>query len=851
MKLLKLVCSTIVSLVAGTLLLAAQSMVEPAPGRYFLSPTGNDQWTGKLVGPNPTRTDGPFATIGRALEEMRKQPLKCTTYVRGGIYPLAQPVEIKPEDSGHTLTAYPGEKPVLSGAMQIRGWSKSPTNDVWMVRIPEVQTKRLFFGQFWLDTELQIRARYPNFVPADPYTGGWNYTASEGPGAGAFGSFISRINNAGDWVEWSVDVPVAGTYRVALLYAAQNAQTGFNSMAGRCSIQAGSEQPAMLQNLPDTQGAYRWTIVANLNLAQGPQVIRWHNLQGGFINLDAIALSDDPAWNAALSATGSALARPAAGRQLLVIQAESLIGANAKDMVRPTLTVTGARGRFQFKAGDLKLYPKSPEAEIHMFPGAGQASAIMQVRGIDPEKRIVALQPNSNSAMEIMPGNRYFIANAWEELDSPGEWFLDRLTGTLSFWPPRAGFQDQTAFVPVLDHLLEFKGDPARNKWVDGFTIKGFEFRHTTYSRLVQVTAPNDAAVWLAGARNCVLESNRFVNLGGYAVRLENKSTGNEIVGNEMTNLGQGGVLFHGAAATQSTSNLVAGNWIHHVGEVYKYVAGVSVASGSGNRIAHNLFEHLPRTAVSVLSSDAANYSHNNVVEYNDIQFTNLETVDSSAIETTGRHRKDTGNVIQYNRIRDTGGLGTDTEGKFRTPYRTWGIQLDEYTSGTVVKGNVVLRSVLGGVGVMGGKNNLIENNVFVDGTEHQVFYQAVDTSSVSNRFNRNIVAFKEGPATLFQHAGNWANSMLSQSDRNLFWHAQGANYFTGNRITPRGALKLWQASGFDKNSMLADPMFTNPAQDIYQPANASPARQLGFESLPFEKIGLQGIERSWKKKSP
>ncbi len=272
----------------------------------------------------------------------------------------------------------------------------------------------------------------------------------------------------------------------------------------------------------------------------------------------------------------------------------------------------------------------------------------------------------------------------------------------------------------MLDRLIEFKGSPAQNKWVEEFTIKGFEFRHTTYSRTVQPSAANDAAVWLIGARKCVLEGNRFVNLGGHAIKLENKSAGNEIVGNELTGLGEGGIIFTGSAATQATGNLIAGNWIHHIGDVYKHVAGVMVNTGGGNRIANNLFEHLPRMAVSLKSMDAGNYSHTNVVELNDIQFVNLETGDSGAIESQGRHRKDTGNVIQYNRIRDTGGLTADTEGKLRGPYATWGIRLDDYTSGTLVKGNIVIRSVRGGVGVIGGRNNLIENNIFIDGAEYR-----------------------------------------------------------------------------------------------------------------------------------
>jgi hypothetical protein len=848
MNVLKLAMVLIAGLVT-TAHLSAQTVLEPASGRYFISLAGNDQWSGKLVGPNSTRTDGPFATVGKALEEMRKQPLKCTTYIRGGVYHLAQPLEIKPEDSGHKLEAYPGEKPVISGGLPVRGWTQVPNNNnLWVAKVPEVPAKRLFAGQFWLDTELQTRARYPNFDPANPHTAGWNFVVSEGPGVGAFGAVISRIHNAGDWVEWTVNAPAEGAYKVAFYYSAQNSQAGFNNMGGRTSVQVGSQQPVSVQNLPEIAGglnAYQWRVVATVQLAQGQQTLRWTNLQGGFMNLDAIALSDDPAWNP----VGSLLNRPVPGKQLVVIQAESFSATNAKDMVKPGLGVASSKGRFQYRVGDLKDYPKSPEAEIHIFPGPGWLNTIMQVRSIDQEKRIVTLQPTVSAAFDILPGNRYFVANVFEELDSPGEWYLDRASGNLYFWPPKPGFQEKGAYLPVLDHLIEFKGDPLRNKWVEEFTIKGMEFRHTTYSRTVQPAAANDAAIWLNGTRKCVLEGNRFVNLGGHAVRIENKSIGNEIVGNELGGLGEGGVIFTGSNATQGTGNVIAGNWIHHIGEVYKHVAGVTVNTGGGNRIANNLFEYLPRAAVSLKAPDANNYSNTNLIELNEVQFVNLETTESGAIETQGRHRKDTGNVIQYNRIRDTGGLTADTEGKLRAPYGTWGIRLDDYSSGTVVKGNVVVHSARGSIGVIGGKNNLIENNILVDGGDYQVGYVIGDANTVSNRFIRNIVLLKDPLAALFHGGGTWANTVLSQSDRNLFWHNQGAVYFTGAKITPKGNLKAWQAAGFDQNSMQADPMFMNATQDNFQPANASPAKQLGFEEIPFTKIGLAGFERAWKKK--
>ena len=39
---------------------------------FYISPSGNDSWSGKLAEPNPTKTDGPFATIGKAQNAVRE-----------------------------------------------------------------------------------------------------------------------------------------------------------------------------------------------------------------------------------------------------------------------------------------------------------------------------------------------------------------------------------------------------------------------------------------------------------------------------------------------------------------------------------------------------------------------------------------------------------------------------------------------------------------------------------------------------------------------------------------------------------------------------------------------------------
>jgi parallel beta-helix repeat protein len=79
---------------------------------------------------------------------------------------------------------------------------------------------------------------------------------------------------------------------------------------------------------------------------------------------------------------------------------------------------------------------------------------------------------------------------------------------------------------------------------VENVTIKGFQISDTPYSRVVEsVYSPGDAAIWLSGARRCVIENNRVINVGGYGLRLADRSANNEFIGNEVAYAGQGGVI--------------------------------------------------------------------------------------------------------------------------------------------------------------------------------------------------------------------------------------------------------------------------------------------------------------------
>jgi len=85
---------------------AQQARADEAVALY-VAPVGNDTWSGRLPAPNADNRDGPFATLQRARDEIRRLkqngPLSAGGVVvelSGGIYEMTEPLELVPQDSG-------------------------------------------------------------------------------------------------------------------------------------------------------------------------------------------------------------------------------------------------------------------------------------------------------------------------------------------------------------------------------------------------------------------------------------------------------------------------------------------------------------------------------------------------------------------------------------------------------------------------------------------------------------------------------------------------------------------------------------------------------------------------------
>lgn len=150
----------------------------------YVSPQGNDRWSGRLPEPNRGKTEGPLATIEKAQRETRRflKQTKCLKTVRvvlrGGRYELKQPLVFNAQDSGMPMEshchrviepehpvycAYEGEIPVISGGRQIGGWTvqKLAGKTVWVAELQEVRRGKWYFRQLWVNGERRFRPRLP------------------------------------------------------------------------------------------------------------------------------------------------------------------------------------------------------------------------------------------------------------------------------------------------------------------------------------------------------------------------------------------------------------------------------------------------------------------------------------------------------------------------------------------------------------------------------------------------------------------------------------------------------------------------------------------------------------------
>ena len=133
---------------------------------FFVSPKGNDR--------NPGTKTQPFLTVTKARDAVRafrqRNPKFADTVaviLRNGRYFIHEPLLLGPKDGGTNSSptvyaSFPGEHPVISGGLEVKGW-KEGRLDGKRVLITSLPGKRtMVTRQLWVNGVRRTPARYPN-----------------------------------------------------------------------------------------------------------------------------------------------------------------------------------------------------------------------------------------------------------------------------------------------------------------------------------------------------------------------------------------------------------------------------------------------------------------------------------------------------------------------------------------------------------------------------------------------------------------------------------------------------------------------------------------------------------------
>lgn len=175
---------------------------------FYIATNGNDQWSGALATPDSSGNDGPFASLQRVCDVIRKLRQNgskdaFTVLVRGGFYELKETFVLESEDSGTKFNplvfrAFENEIPILSGTRKINNFEPYK-GQILKANLSGIVKDAHHVRQLFANGKRQILARHPNFDPLNPIGGGFLYVKN----SAEKGSKRQFIYQKGDVHEWS------------------------------------------------------------------------------------------------------------------------------------------------------------------------------------------------------------------------------------------------------------------------------------------------------------------------------------------------------------------------------------------------------------------------------------------------------------------------------------------------------------------------------------------------------------------------------------------------------------------------------------------------------------------------
>lgn len=292
-----------------------------------------------------------------------------------------------------------------------------------------------------------------------------------------------------------------------------------------------------------------------------------------------------------------------------------------------------------------------------------------------------SIETNKGSEFGIAEKQRYYYFNVPEELDTPGEGYIDRKEGLMYIYP-------ETPLTSSIIQISQLQEPFITLDSTSNIEIQGLIFE-----------ASKGGGILIKGGSNNLVNGCTIRNLGDNAVTISG-GISNGVKYCKLYNLGRGGIDIAGGDRQLLTpsNNFAVNNDIYNYSRIKKTYSAAVKISGVGNIVSHNSIHDAPHLGIWFSGND-------NHIEYNEIYSIAEDTDDVGAIYS-GRDWSFRGNIIRYNFLHHINSLigGKDV----------CGVYLDDCMSSAEVTGNVfykVDRALMLG----GGRDHIIKNNIIAD----------------------------------------------------------------------------------------------------------------------------------------
>lgn len=356
----------------------------------------------------------------------------------------------------------------------------------------------------------------------------------------------------------------------------------------------------------------------------------------------------------------------------------------------PVKPVQGKTGAFEYSDARAKKWVNAPDVWLDGIFARDWAWSLNKVNKIDTINKTISLKYEEK--YDLTATHSFFFAtNLLEEIDVPGEYFIDRQKGKLYLYPP-TDFDKKSSVLKLSGNdrdFLELKG-------INNWTVENINFEIGRY-RAVNLNQCN-AIVF----RNC-----SFRNFGNSAISINGDN--NRIENCTIKSIGGTAISLDGGNSRTLTKskNIVIGCDISDWAYYNRVYTPAIKLSGVGSNIIGNRIYFAPHVAITISGND-------HLIERNEISNVLLEFRDFGAIYAfIGLNQLMRGHIISQNYFHNIGGIGEGVHV----------IYADEATSGWDIKNNLFYKIGSKNARVSAIMSNSstylnIKNNLFLDCSE-------------------------------------------------------------------------------------------------------------------------------------